>query len=214
MNQPELAAKLAIYLVADPVQTAGEFLPAVEAAVANGVTTVQLRSKLGTDRQLLELARQVAARCRTHGALFLVNDRVDIALAAGADGIHLGVDDLPVEDARHLLGPDSVIGFSPETDIQAQAAQERGADYLGVGPVVATASKSGAGQPIGLGGLRRRVELAGIPVIGIGGITPATYPDVLATGAVGAAVISAILRSSDPARATRAFVEARERTIA
>ena len=214
MNELELAAKLSLYLVADPGQTAGDFHKAVEAALANGVTAVQLRTKLGTDRQVLELARSVAILCRVHGALFLINDRVDIALAAGADGIHLGVDDLPLEDARSLLGPDCVIGFSPETDQQVRESRERGADYLGVGPVVTTASKDDAGHPIGLNGLRRRVELSGIPVIGIGGITPATYPDVLATGAVGAAVISAILRAADPGQAAREFIEARGRTRA
>lgn len=214
MSDSDLAARLALYLVADPGQTAGDFIPAIKAALGNGVTAVQLRSKLGTDRQMLELAQNVAILCRAHGVLFLVNDRVDIALASGADGVHLGVDDLPVEDARRLLGPDSIIGFSPETDMQAQEARKRGADYLGVGPVVTTASKDDAGQPIGLDGLRRRVQLAGIPVIGIGGVTPANYHDVLATGAVGAAVISAILRAPDPGQATRAFRELRERPLA
>ena len=209
MDTRVLSEKLSLYLVADPSQATGDFLPAVEAALSNGVTAVQLRAKHISDRELLEFALLLSHRSRAHGALFLVNDRVDIALASGAGGVHLGVDDLPVDDARRLLGPNAVIGFSPETDQQAREARDRGADYLGVGPVIATASKDDAGQPIGLDGLKRRVELAGIPVIGIGGITPATYMDVLATGAVGAAVIGAILRSPDPGRAARAFLDAR-----
>ncbi len=214
MDGHTLAEQLSLYLVADPGQTTGDFLASVDAALANGVTAVQLRAKLVTDRQLLELAREVSSRCRASGALFLVNDRIDISLAAGADGVHLGVDDLPVEVARRLLGPAAVIGFSPETDQQAQEAGKSGASYLGVGPVVATSSKNDAGQPIGLEGLKRRVNLAGVPVIGIGGITPGTYPDVLETGAVGAAVIGAILRASDPGRAARAFLDARVRALA
>jgi thiamine-phosphate diphosphorylase len=205
MNLDTLTENLSLYLVADPEQTVAAFLPAVDAALANGVTTVQLRAKHSSDRELLQLALVLAERCRRHDALFLVNDRVDIALASGAGGVHLGVDDLPVEIARSLLGQDAVIGFSPETDEQTREARERGANYLGVGPVIATASKDDAGQPIGFSGLRRRVDLAGIPVIGIGGITSDTYRDVLATGAVGAAVIGAILRAPDPGHATRAF---------
>lgn len=212
MHQRPLEERLALYLVADPTQTTGPFLPAVDAALANGVTAVQLRAKHLTDREMLALARELWRRCRSCDALFLVNDRVDIALASGADGVHLGVDDVPVEDARRMLGPGAVVGFSPETDEQTREAQARGADYLGVGPVVTTASKGDAGSPIGLEGLRRRVVLAGIPVIGIGGITPSTYPDVLATGAAGAAVIGAILRTPDPGTAALAFCEARSRT--
>jgi thiamine-phosphate pyrophosphorylase len=214
MDHRELSEKLSLYLVADPSQTTGDFLPAVEAALANGVTAVQLRAKHITDSGMLALARELSQHCRAHNALFLVNDRVDIALASGADGVHLGVDDLPVDDARRLLGPTAVIGFSPETDQQAQDARSHGADYLGVGPVVSTPSKDDAGQPIGLDGLRRRVDLAGIPVIGIGGITPATYADVLATGAVGAAVISAILRAPNPGYAAHAFLDSRDMTSA
>ena len=211
MDKPVLREMLSLYLVADPSQSAGDFLPAVEAALSNGVTAVQLRAKHISDREMLALARQVSHRCQAFDALFLINDRVDIAVASQAGGVHLGVDDLPVEDARRLLGPSAVIGFSPETDQQANDAGSQGADYLGVGPVIVTASKDDAGQPIGLDGLKRRVELAGVPVIGIGGITPATYAEVFATGAVGAAVIGAILRSPDPGRAARAFIDARGR---
>jgi thiamine-phosphate diphosphorylase len=209
MDQRTLREKLSLYLVADPGQTSGDFLAAVEAALSRGVTAVQLRAKGISDRKMLALARDLAARCRASDALFLVNDRVDVALAAGAAGVHLGVDDLPLEAARQLLGPAAVIGFSPETDVQTRTARERGADYLGVGPVVATSSKGDAGPPIGLDGLRRRVELAGIPVIGIGGITPAIYSDVLATGAAGAAVIGAILRAADPGEAARSSLRSR-----
>ena len=127
-----------------------------------------------------------------HGALFLVNDRLDLALASDADGVHLGVDDLPIDVARRIGGRNLVIGFSPETDEQAGDAGKRGADYLGVGPVFGTATKSDAGTAIGLETVARRAELAGIPVIGIGGITAQNARSVMDAGAVGVAVVSAI----------------------
>jgi thiamine-phosphate diphosphorylase len=199
---PQLSDRLAVYLVADPDQTARDIVGDVEHALAGGATAVQLRAKRLSDRPTLELARALAARCRSHGALFLVNDRVDIALAADADGVHLGVDDLPLEAARHIGGPDLVIGYSPETDQQARNVGERGANYLGVGPIFATVSKSDAGEPIGLDILSRRLDLAGLPTIGIGGITAVNAGQVIGAGAVGVAVVGAVLRSVEPRQAT------------
>jgi thiamine-phosphate diphosphorylase len=195
---PGFAERLAVYLVADPDQTERDLLEVVESALAGGVTAVQLRSKHQSDRQTVALAERIAERCRTHEAMFLVNDRLDLALAAGADGVHLGVDDLPVEHARRLGGKELVIGFSPESDEQAAAAREMGASYLGVGPVFGTHSKADAGVAIGSETLARRVRLAGIPVIGIGGITSANAVHVIEAGSVGVAVVAAILRASDP----------------
>ena len=200
---PQLSDRLAVYLVADPEQTARDIVGDVEHALAGGATTVQLRAKRLSDRATLDLSRVLADRCRSHGALFLVNDRVDIALAADADGVHLGVDDLPLEAARRIGGPDFVIGYSPETDEQARNARERGANYLGVGPIFATASKSDAGEPIGLDVLSRRLDLAGLPTIGIGGITAANAGQVVGAGAVGVAVVGAVLRAAEPGQATR-----------
>ena len=201
----DLRAALRLYLVADPAQTAGDLLPAVRAALGGGVTAVQLRTKGITDRESLALGWGILAACREHGAAFLVNDRVDIALALAADGVHLGVDDLPLADARRLLGPAAMIGYSPETDEQAAAAAAAGADHLGVGPVYGTASKADAGSAVGLSTITRRAAIAGLPVIGIGGVAIGTAAPVIAAGAVGVAVISAMLRSPDPAAAARAL---------
>jgi thiamine-phosphate diphosphorylase len=208
VTRTRLVDGLRLYLVADPNQSSGNLRDQVEAALRGGVTAVQLRWKSATDRELLEEAMTLAAMCKVHGALFFVNDRVDIALASGADGVHLGVDDLPIEDARRLGESSLTIGFSPETDEQANRANLRGADYLGVGPVFGTASKSDAGPAIGLEILSRRVATAGIPVIGIGGITAENAGQVISAGAVGVAVVSAILRAADPEPAARRLRQA------
>lgn len=197
-----LVARLAVYLVADPEQTNRNLLDDVAAALAGGVTAVQLRAKSLSDREMLGLSRRVATVCAKADALFIVNDRIDIAMAAGAGGVHLGVDDLPIEDARRIGGRSLYIGFSPETDQQAAEAAGRGADYLGVGPVYGTASKSDAGEAIGLAVVRRRAQVAGLPIIGIGGITPTNASEVIGAGAVGVAVIGSILRADDPRDAT------------
>jgi thiamine-phosphate diphosphorylase len=201
----DLIEKLSVYLVADPDQTERDLVADVAAALAGGVSTVQLRAKTLTDREIFALGERLLALCQPAGAMFLINDRVDIALALGADGVHLGVDDLPVAAARRIGGPELIIGYSPETDAQAAAAGGLGVDYLGVGPVYGTRSKADAGEAIGLELLAGRVGLAGIPVIGIGSITSANAGDVIRTGAVGAAVIGAILRAGDPHAAAQAL---------
>lgn len=203
MTGSNLADRLRLYLVADPDQCAGDLDDVVAPALRGGVTAVQLRWKTATDRAILERAIKLKDLCQRHGALFFLNDRVDLALACEADGVHLGVDDLPLETARDLGGPDFLIGYSPETDEQAATATQRGADYLGVGPVYGTASKSDAGPAIGLETIARRASIAGVPTIGIGGITAANALAVLEAGAVGVAVVSAILKSADPEQAAR-----------
>ena len=164
------------------------------------------------DRTFEQLGYQIATICRNRDAMFLVNDRLDIALAVGADGVHLGVDDLSVESARQVGGDQFVIGYSPETDDQAQLAGLLGATYLGVGPVFGTTSKHDAGEAIGLDTLRRRVALSGLPTVGIGGITAANAGQALAAGACGVAVMSAILGSNEPASAAKALVLAMAET--
>ena len=203
-----LRERLAVYLVADPDLVAGDMLRTVDLALAGGVTAVQLRAKCLPDREVLALARAMRERCAAAGALCFVNDRLDLALAAGADGVHLGVDDLPLPDARRLAGPSIIIGYSPETDEQVRQAAEAGADYLGIGPVFGTQSKADAGPRIGLGVLHRRTRLTTLPVIGIGGIGPAQAGRVIASGAVGVAVAGAILRSSSPGEIAQQIKEA------
>jgi thiamine-phosphate diphosphorylase len=201
-SRRQLESALRVYLVADPDQATGDFLPSVAAALAGGVTMVQLRAKSLTDRQIVELGRTMLKDCRRHGAAFLVNDRVDIALAIGADGVHLGVDDVPVEDARGLVSAEFVVGFSPDTNEQAEDAARLGASYLGVGPVFGTTSKPDAGAAIGLDLLWNRARISGLPTIGIGGITAENAASVINAGACGVSVIGAILRSPDPLQAS------------
>lgn len=210
MTTARLVDGLRLYLVADPDQSPENVVDVVEAALRGGVTAVQLRWKTATDRELFDLAQTLAAVCQARDALFFVNDRVDIALAAGADGIHLGVDDLPLAIVRGLGGARFLIGYSPETDEQAHAAKMFGADYLGVGPVYGTVSKNDAGPAIGLAVFQRRIGIAGIPAVGIGGITSSNAGQVIAAGAVGVAVVSAILRAADPEQAARGLWKATE----
>jgi thiamine-phosphate pyrophosphorylase len=194
---------LRIYLVADPDHSRGGIVETVADALAGGVTMVQLRAKNLTDREHVALARSMGSLCRDRNVPFIVNDRVDIALAVEADGVHLGVDDLPLPDARRLLGVGAIIGYSPDSDETAQDAEKLGANYLGIGPVFTTATKQDAGEPIGPGGMARRAGLSGLPAIGIGGITARNAAVVIAAGAVGVAVAGAILHDQHPRHAAR-----------
>lgn len=205
IHRPRLIQALRLYLVADPDLVDGDLPAVVRVALQSGVTAVQIRVKNRTDRAYLDLATELRLITAQAHVPLLVNDRVDIALAVGADGVHLGVDDLPVEDARGLGGENFIIGYSPETDEQTAEAGSLGADYLGVGPVFGTVSKDDAGLAIGLETITRRSSLAGIPIIGIGGIAEVNARSVVEAGAVGVAVVSAITRASDPAEATLAL---------
>jgi thiamine-phosphate pyrophosphorylase len=174
------------------------------AAVEGGATAVQLRAPDVADDELVVLARDLVARCRERGVLFLVNDRVGVAIESGSDGVHLGQGD-PLEGAREQLG-DLVLGVSVGSREEARAAQEAGADYLGV-TVWATATKPEA-LPVGLDGLRSIVESTSLPIVGIGGVNASNAGEVLAAGAAGVAVVSAVGAAPDPVEATRALVEA------
>jgi len=189
---------LRLYLVADPEHARGDLVEIVASALAGGVTMVQLRAKALTDREHLALATHLSALCARSDVPFIVNDRIDLALAAKASGVHLGVDDLPLAAARGLSGPDFIIGYSPETDQQIDSAVTEGADYLGVGPVFGTRTKSDAGAALGIAEFGRRCALSAIPVVGIGGIDTEGAPEVMRAGAAGVAVISAVLGSPDP----------------
>lgn len=206
MQASRLAAALRLYLVADPDHVDGDLVSAVDEALSGGVTCVQLRAKALSDLELYRLAVGLRERCDQSGALFIVNDRIDIALATGGGGVHLGVDDLPVEAARALAGPEFVIGYSPAEEAEVPIARLRGADYLGVGPVYGTRTKLDAGAAIGLVALQRRVTAAQIPVVAIGGMTAENAAAAIAAGAAGVAVVSAILRAGDPRSAASALL--------
>ncbi len=208
---------LSVYVITDR-RLAGDrsILDVVRAAIRGGATVIQLREKEATTREMVELGQALLQITREAGVPLIVNDRVDVALAIDADGVHVGQDDMPAAIARRLIGPDKILGVSAETVEEALAAQRDGADYLGVGDIYGTTTKPDAGPPIGLEGLRRIVEAVTIPCVGIGGITPENAAAVVKAGAAGVAVVSAVMAAPDPEEATRrlrdAVLQARQRS--
>ncbi|MDX1532470.1 MAG: thiamine phosphate synthase [Rhodothermales bacterium] len=176
-----------------------------EAALAGGADTVQFRQKEGALRDKLVEAERTAAVCRRHGAPLLIDDHLDLMLAVGADGVHLGQEDLPVAVARRVLGSDAVIGATVTTVAQAREAEAAGASYLGFGPVYTTHSKRNPAAVKGLDGLAAVCRAVALPVVGIAGITPERVRPVLEAGAHGVAVMTAITTADEPAAAAAAF---------
>ncbi|MBI3603293.1 MAG: thiamine phosphate synthase [Nitrospirae bacterium] len=190
-------------LVTDRHQTAGRpLVTLLREALGAGLRFVQLREKDLPTRALLELARDVRTVTREHGAKLLINDRLDIAMAVEADGVHLRADSLPVAVVRRLLGPGRLIGFSAHSVEEAVKAAGEGADFAVLGPVYETPSKRRYGSPIGLQPIEEAGRRCRIPVLAIGGITAARVGDVRRAGAFGVAVISSILSAPDVAVAT------------
>jgi thiamine-phosphate pyrophosphorylase len=183
------------YFITDAILSRAGNLSDVAKAVAAGVRVVQYREKQGRTRNLVAEARQLREICRQ--TLFLVNDRVDVALEVEADGVHLGQEDLPYPEARKILGPEKIIGVTVHNVAEALAAQAWGADYLGVSPIFSTATKADAGTPTGvalLAEIRRQVSL---PLVAIGGITLENAPEVIGAGADGVCAISAVVTTAD-----------------
>ncbi|HET9558631.1 MAG TPA: thiamine phosphate synthase, partial [Actinomycetota bacterium] len=185
-------------------------LVAVDAALAAGAPIIQVRAKALTDRALFALAEAVVMRCRVAGATSLVDDRVDIALATGADGVHLGDEDLPVDVARRLLGHEAIIGATARDVAAGRARVAEGADYLGVGPTYATSTKTGLPPALGPEAVGAVAKAVSVPVIAIAGITLERVPEVLAQGVHGIAVVSAVTRADDPGGATADLLAAIE----
>jgi len=195
-----------LVLVTDRNATEGRDLgDVVAAALDAGLLAVQLRDRDLPGRPLLALAERLRLLTARAGALLLVNDRVDVAVAAGADGVHLGGASMPVDVARRLLPPGALVGVSTHAVPEVAAAT---ADFAFFGPVHATPSKAAFRPPQGVARLREAVAVARIPVLAIGGITRPHIPDLRAAGAAGVAVIRAILSADDPGSATRALLEA------
>ena len=194
---------LSLYLVTDR-QLAGErpIEEVVRQAISGGVTTVQLREKGTPSGEFLRIASSLRALTRKAGVTLIVNDRLDIALAAGADGVHVGQEDLPAERARELLGTNRILGVTAADEEEARAAAAGGADYIGCNAVFSTPTKTDTGPAIGLDGLERLVNCVDIPVVAIGGINAGNAGDVLSTGVEGIAVVSAVVSANDPALAT------------
>lgn len=188
---------LLLYAITDRSWLRGRTLQSqVEEALEGGATFLQLREKNLDDAHFLEEARELQALCREHGVPFIVNDNVDVALAMGADGIHVGQHDMEAGDVRKLLGPDKILGVSAQTVDQAILAEQRGADYLGVGAVFPTGSKDDA-DDVSFETLKAICDAVDIPVVAIGGITEDNVKKLSGSGICGIAVISAIFAQKD-----------------
>jgi thiamine-phosphate pyrophosphorylase len=208
--EKKLTVDLRLYAIVDPETAGGHALPDLARRVAaGGATRVQLRDKVHDTGPMVELARAVKAALPA-GVPLIVNDRVDVAREAGADGVHLGQEDMRVEEARAILGPVPFIGLSIKTVEQAQATPLGILDYVGIGGVFGTASKRNTSRPIGPDGLARivrvfRDRIGNFPMCGIAGITAANAAQVIAAGADGVSVISALALAPDPGAAARSL---------
>lgn len=198
----------ALYLITDRSLSARPLSELLEECLAAGLRAVQLRDKARPVRDLLGLATVLREATRRHAARLLINDRADVALAADADGVQRTHASLPVAALRRILPPGRLIGASVHGIDEARTAEAEGADFLVFGPVYDTPSKRRYGPPQGVEALRRVVDGVGIPVLAVGGVTPARVADVLRAGAAGVAVIAAIVAAERPADATKAFLDA------
>ena len=199
---------LSVYLVTDrALSGARGVVETVCQAIAAGASMVQLRDPAAKTRALIEEARALGRLLRPAGIPFIVNDRVDVALAVGADGVHLGQSDMSVDDARALMGPEPLLGLSITSLADLVASDLAQVDYLGVGPVFATATKTDAAPAMGLAGLAAVRAATSLPIVAIGGIGADNAAEVIAAGADGVAVVSAICAAPDVAQATRTLAD-------
>lgn len=198
---------LRVMVVTHPSPACGRpLIDVVADCLDAGANAIQLRDKDATDEELARLGRRLADLAHSRGAVLIVNDRFDVALAAGADGVHLGPMDLPIESVRPHVSEEFLIGYSTDDPIAGMLAANAGADYLGVGAVFGTTSKAGLdGEAIGPERVDQVLHAAGIPGVGIGGITVANARDVFDTGA-GVAVLSAVMHADDPGDVVRRLV--------
>lgn len=195
-----------LYLVTDRDLAAGRPLPEIVAeAVSGGVTVVQLREKNCDTRDFISLAREINRILQPHGIPLIINDRADVALAAGCAGLHIGQSDMTYQDARRLMGPDAIIGLSVENLHQAREAEALDVDYLGVSPIFTTPTKQELTHAWGMEGLRQLRAQSGHVLIAIGGIQAGNTADIIRAGADGVAVVSGIIASSDPAQAAQEY---------
>lgn len=206
-----MTVDLSLYLVTDTRMCGDRGVAAtVRMAIAGGVTFVQIRDHDASTRELLDLTRDALAIARPAGVPVVVDDRVDVALAAGADGVHVGQSDLPPIDARRLLGPSAIVGLSVSNlhQVSGAAALPPGTiDYVGVGPFHATDTKPNHPTPLGLNGVRRLLTAATLPSVVIGGVKEDHVADLVAAGTDGVAVVSAICASDDPQASAQEFAD-------
>lgn len=199
MTNNELQNRLGVYLVMG-IETVNGLPPLdiARKAIAGGVDVIQLREKKRSLKDILEVGRQLRELCKEKNVLFVVNDRVDVAMLLDADGVHVGQDDFPAHEARKLIGQDMFIGVSASSMEEARLAIEQGADYLGVGSIFATKSKDDAGNPVTPALIEEIRSITNLPIVGIGGINAENGKEVVERGANGFAVISAIVGQPDP----------------
>ncbi len=198
-----------LHVLTDTVlQSRFSHLELARMAIRGGADTIQYRQKTGKTREMIEIVRQLKQLCTNSNVTLIVNDRVDVAIAAEADGVHLGQDDFPIPLARKLLGKSRIIGGSAATLEEARTCLADGADYIGFGPVYPTFSKEDAGPVTGIKLLKQAVETIPIPIIAIGGVNVENTPEVMRAGARGIAVISAVSCQEDPEQATKALCHA------
>ena len=199
---------LKLYLVTDRDLSLGRSLEeVVSEAVAGGVTIVQLREKDAPTGEFVDLARRLMAQLKPLGIPLIINDRIDVALAVDADGVHIGQSDMRYEDARRLLGPDKIIGLSVENMDDLLEANRLDVDYIGISPVYGTPTKIDTAEPFGLEGLRKAIAMSVHPTVAIGGMNASTIGEVIKAGTDGVAVVSAICSASSPRAAAKELSE-------
>ncbi|MEI8176096.1 MAG: thiamine phosphate synthase [Candidatus Omnitrophota bacterium] len=193
------------YFITDQGLSRAGIVSDVKSALRAGVSVVQYRNKCGTTRQQYDEARKLRVLCKKAGALFLINDRVDVALAVDADGVHFGNDDMAYEVARKLLGTRKIIGLTVHSVKEARSAQRAGADYLGLSPIFATATKIDAGKPAGVSLIKEVRAVVSLPIVAIGGITLENAPAAVTAGADALCAISAVITKKNAENEIRKF---------
>ncbi|MCD6231947.1 thiamine phosphate synthase [Candidatus Aerophobetes bacterium] len=197
-----------IYLLTDPNLSSGRtHEEVVRESIAGGAKIIQLRDKIATTRKLIEIGKKLREMTLKAGVIFIVNDRVDIALSVDADGVHLGEDDMPIAYARKILGEGKIIGISVDNVEKAKIAEAEGADYIALGPIFSTKTKINAGEPVGVEEIKKVKSIVRLPVIAIGGINLQNIQLVAMAGADSVAVISAVVGAPDIRRAMKELVE-------
>ena len=197
-----------IYLLTDPNLSSGRtHEEVVRESIAGGAKIIQLRDKIATTRKLIEIGEKLREITLKAGVIFIVNDRVDIALSVDADGVHLGEDDMPIAYARKILGEGKIIGISVDNVEKAKIAEAEGADYIALGPIFSTKTKINAGEPVGVEEIKKVKSIVRLPVIAIGGINLQNIQLVAMAGADSVAVISAVVGAPDIRRAMKELVE-------
>lgn len=191
------------YFITDNLLSKAGNLQDARSAVKAGVNVIQYRNKNGSTRELYEEALKLRAICKK--SIFLINDRIDIALAVGADGVHVGQDDMPCKLARKILGKGKIIGVTAHNVAEAEKAEQEGASYIGVSPVFATGTKSDAGKPVGIGLIKEIKKRVNIPLVAIGGINLENAFQVVEAGADGLCAISAVITKNDVVAEIRKF---------